>query len=305
MQALFDSFWRAAVYSLHWRVLMWSLLPLALAGAAVGLLGWAYWESAVAAVRSLLEQTQLVTAMLNWLDDIGANRLRAVMAPMIVVALSVPLVVLATLLLVAVMVTPAVVQTVAARRFPGLQPLQGCSWWQALAWSLACTAAALAALVLSVPLWFVPPLVLVLPPLIWGWLTGRVFAYEALASHASPDERRHLLRRRRWPLLWMGVVCGYLGALPSLVWAVGAAALIFAPVLALLSVWLYTVVFVFAACWFTHYMLAELQALRSAAAAPGAAAPPEGLALDQPTPAPTPAPPPAPATPLLPEPPAP
>jgi Etoposide-induced protein 2.4 (EI24) len=266
MHAIFDGFWRALAYCLHPRVMLWSLLPLALAGAAVGLLGWAYWESTVAAVRSALEHTELVAAMLDWLDSVGANRLRAVMAPMIVVALSVPLVVLATLLLVAVLVTPAVVNTVAARRFPALQRLEGCGWWQALGWSLCCTVAALAALLLSVPLWFVPPLVLVLPPLIWGWLTGRVFAYEALSSHASADERRHLLRHRRWPLLMMGVACGYLGALPSLVWAAGAAALIIAPVLALVSVWLYTLVFVFAACWFTHYMLGELQRLRSVAA---------------------------------------
>ena len=267
VHAIFDSFWRAVAYCLHPRVVLWSLLPLVLAGAAVGALGWAYWETSVAAVRGALEQTHLVAAMLDWLDRMGANRLRAVMAPMIVVALSVPLVVLATLLLVAVLVTPAVVNTVAARRFPVLQRLQGCGWWQALGWSLCCTAAALAALVVSVPLWFVPPLVLVLPPLIWGWLTARVFAYEALASHASADERRHLLRHRRWPLLAMGVACGVLGAVPSLVWAAGAAALIFAPVLALVSVWLYTLVFAFAACWFTHYMLAELQRLRSLPAA--------------------------------------
>jgi len=280
VNALFDSFWRAVAYCLHPRVVLWSLLPLALAGAAVGVLGWAYWESTVAAVRAAMEQTELVAAMLDWLDRVGANRLRAVMAPMIVVALSVPLVVLATLLLVAVLVTPAVVNTVAARRFPALQRREGCGWWQALGWSLCCTVAALVALVVSVPLWFVPPLVLVLPPLIWGWLTGRVFAYEALSSHASADERRFLLRLRRWPLLAMGVACGYLGALPSLVWAAGAAALIFAPVLALVSVWLYTLVFVFAACWFTHYMLAELQHLRGLAAAPQA--PPNTL-LSQPS----------------------
>jgi hypothetical protein len=35
-------------------------------------------------------------------------------------------------------------------------------------------------------------------------------------------------------------------------------------VLVLVSVWLYTLVFAFAACWFTHFLLAELQRLRSA-----------------------------------------
>ena len=81
--AIFDSFWRAVAYCLHPRVVLWSLLPLALAGAAVGMLGWAYWESTVGAVRSALERTELVVTMLDWLDQMGANRLRSVMAPMV------------------------------------------------------------------------------------------------------------------------------------------------------------------------------------------------------------------------------
>jgi len=262
VSALFDSFWRAAAYCLHPRVVLWSLLPLAVAGGAVGVLGWAYWESTVAAVRGALEQWSLVAAMLQWLSSIGADSLRTLMAPMIVVALSVPVVVVATLLLVALVVTPAVVRMVERRRFPGLQRLDGAPWWQGLLWSLACTLAAVAALVLSIPLWFVPPLVLVLPPLIWGWLTYRVFAFDVLALHASAPERRHLLRAHGWPLLAMGVACGYLGAVPSLLWAASAATLIFAPLLVVLSVWLYTLVFAFAACWFAHYLLAALHALR-------------------------------------------
>jgi hypothetical protein len=261
---LFDSFWRAAAYCVHPRVILWSLLPLVVAGGAVGLLGWAYWESTVAAVRGALEQWSLVAAMLQWLESIGANQLRTLMAPMIVVALSVPVVVVATLLLVALLVTPAVVRMVAARRFPDLERREGAPWWQGLLWSLACTFAAVVALVLSIPLWFVPPLVLVLPPLIWGWLTYRVFAFDALSLHASAPERRFVLRSRHWSLLAMGVACGYLGALPSLLWAASAATLIFAPILVVLSVWLYTLVFAFASCWFAHFTLAELQRLRRA-----------------------------------------
>ncbi len=274
MSALFDAFWRAAGYCLHWRVMLWSLLPLLVAGALVGGLGWAYWEGAVAAVRAFLEQWSLVGSLLRWLESIGAAQWRSLVAPMIVVALAVPTVVVCTLLLVATLVTPAVVRLVAARRFPGLQARHGAAWWQGLLWSLVCTLAALAALVLSVPLWFVPPLVLMLPPLIWGWLTCRVLGFDVLAHHASPDERRFVLRHRRWPLLAMGVLCGYLGALPSLLWALSAATLIFAPILVLVSVWLYTLVFAFAACWFAHYALAELQRLRRAEEAAAAAAPP-------------------------------
>ena len=262
MRDVFAAFWRAAAYCLHPRLMLWSLLPLLLAGGALGLLGWMYWETTVAGVRSALEQWELVATLLRWLDSVGLTSLRSLMAPMIVVALMVPVVVIVSLLLVALLMAPAVVNLVAVRRFPELERRHGGTWWQGLAWSLACTLAALLAIVVSVPLWFVPPMVLVLPPLIWGWLTYRVLAFDVLAQHASAAERRTLMRSRRWPLLGMGVVCGYAGAAPSLLWALSAATLIFAPVLAVVSVWLYTLIFVCAACWFAHYLLAELQLLR-------------------------------------------
>jgi len=287
---LLDAFWRALAYCLHPRVILWSLLPLLVAGGLMGLLGWWYWESTVAAVRHTLEQWSLLAAFLNWLDAMGAQMLHTLVAPLIVVALAVPLIVLFSLLLVALMMTPAIVNLVAARRFAQLERRRGGGWLQGLLWSLLCTLAALLALVLSIPLWFVPPLVLILPPLIWGWLTYRVFAFDVLAAHASVAERRRILHEQRWPLLGMGVLCGYLGAAPSLLWAASAATLIFAPVLIVMSVWLYTLVFAFAACWFAHFALAALQRLRDEAdaatriaaadAAAAAGTPPGGEVID-------------------------
>jgi hypothetical protein len=111
-----------------------------------------------------------------------------------------------------------------------------------------------------------------------------VLSYDVLAVHASAAERRQIIHEQRWPLLAMGVVSGYLGAAPSLLWAVSAATLIFAPVLVLVSVWLYTLVFAFAACWFAHFALAELQRLReqAEAAMPASAPAPVGAVIDAP-----------------------
>lgn len=262
MRELIDSFWRAAAYCLHPKVILLSLLPLLLAVAAVLGLGWLYWEAAVAGVRGALEQWSLVVSFLNWLESIGAAGFAAVLAPLIVVALAVPLIVVGSLLLVAWLMTPSLVNLVAARRFPELERRHGAGWFSAALWSIACMLFALLLLGLSLPLWFIPPLVLVLPPLIWGWLTYRVMSYDALADHASRDERRQLLREQRWPLLAIGVITGYLGAAPSLLWAVNAAALVLAPVLVVLSVWLYTLIFAFAALWFAHFALAALQRMR-------------------------------------------
>jgi hypothetical protein len=117
-------------------------------------------------------------------------------------------------------------------------------------------------MVVSLPLWLIPPLILVLPPLIWGWLTYRVMAFDALADHASGDERRRIFRGHRTWLLLMGVATGYLGAAPSIVWASGwffAAAF---PVLIPVAIWIYTLVFAFSSLWFAHYGLGALDQLR-------------------------------------------
>jgi hypothetical protein len=132
-----------------------------------------------------------------------------------------------------------------------------------LGWSLGHTVLALLALLVSLPLWLVPPLVLVLPPLILGWLSYRVLAFDALAEHASRAERHELLRRHRTVLLLMGVFSGLLSAAPGLLWASGAMFIAMAPLLVPVAVWVYTWVFALAALWFVHYLLAALQALRA------------------------------------------
>ena len=263
MNRLLDAFWRAAAYCLHPRVIVLSLAPLLLAGGMTLALGYFFWEPAVAGMRATLEGWALIDALLTWLEGLGGSGLRALIAPLVIVALALPAIVVLSLLLVALFMAPALVSLVAKRRFADLEARRGAALWQSVLWSLGCTLLALLALVLSIPLWFVPPLVLIVPPLIWGWLTYRVMAFDVLAEHASADERRTILREHRWPLLAIGVITGYLGAAPTLLWALGAAALIFAPLLVLVSVWLYTLVFAFAALWFAHYALAALQQLRS------------------------------------------
>ena len=268
MKHLFDAFWRASAYCLHPRVILLSLAPLLLAGSLTLALSYYYWEPAVAGVRTLLEGWALIDTLLKWLEGVGASGLRALIGPLVIVALALPVVVVLSLLLVALLMLPALVSLVVKRRFAALEAKRGASQWQSALWSLGCTCVALLALGLSIPLWFVPPLVLILPPLIWGWLTCRVMAFDVLAEHASADERRAILHQHRWPLMAIGVVCGYLGAAPTLLWALGAAALVLAPLLVLVSVWLYTLVFAFAALWFAHYALAALQQLRAAVSVP-------------------------------------
>lgn len=265
MQGLVDSFWRAAAYCLHPRVIALSLLPLAIAGVLVFGFMFFFWEAAIASVRATLENWRLVESLLQWLDTMGLQNFRSALAAIVVLAGVLPVVLLLSLLLVALCMTPAIVTLVAQRRFPLLEKKRGGTLVQSVLASLGATLLALVLIVLSMPLWLIPPLVMVLPPLIWGWLTYRVFGFDVLAEHASADERHRLLKEQRVPMLAMGVVSGYLGAVPSLIWAVsGVAGIIFAPFVVLVAIWLYTLVFAFSTAWFAHYALNALQALRAA-----------------------------------------
>ncbi len=279
MNLFLDSFWRAVAYCMRPRVIALSFLPLVLMVALSLGLGYLYWDAALEWVRNALEASSIITTMLDWLQGIGAGALKPVLAPLIVIFAVTPLIVVVSLLIVALLMAPALVSLVAERRFPNLERKRGGSWLGALVWSLGSTLLALIALLVSVPLWLVPPLILILPPLIWGWLTYRVMAYDALAEHASRQERIEIFRRHRGWLLGIGVLTGFLGAAPSLLWASGALFAVAFVILIPFAVWVYTLVFAFSALWFAHFSLAALQALR-ADAATVPPPPPAGPAVD-------------------------
>lgn len=262
MRLMIDSFWRALAYCLHPRVIALSILPLVLMVAVAFALAYFFWDAAVAAVLYWLETWALVTFAMGWLESLGVGNLGAVFAPLVVLMLATPLIVLVSLVLVAWLMTPALVDLVARRRFPALERRQGAGWWGSVWWSLGSTVLALLALIASIPFWLIPPLVLVLPPLIWGWLSYRVFAFDALADHASRDERLALMAQHRTHLLVMGLACGMLGAAPSLLWASGAMFIALAPLLVPLAMWIYALVFALASLWYTHYLLAALERAR-------------------------------------------
>jgi hypothetical protein len=189
MKHLLDAFWRAAAYCLHPRVIALSLLPLVVMVALALGLSYFFWESTVATVHAWLLSSDWLSRGISWLEGMGFGGLKAAIAPLIVMLMATPLLVIGSLLFVAFLMTPAMVSLVAQRRFAALERKQGAGVFMSAMWSLGATGAAVLMLLISIPLWFIPPLILLIPPLIWGWLTYRVMAFDALAEHASRDWR--------------------------------------------------------------------------------------------------------------------
>jgi hypothetical protein len=263
MSLFLDSFWRAVAYCLHPRVIALSFLPLLIMVALSLGLGYFFWDAAVDRVLVRLESWDLLKSVWGWLQSMGAGNLKTVVAPLVVIFAVTPVVVVLSLLIVALLMAPALVAMVGERRFPQLERKEGSSLLVSVLWSLGSTLLALVALVVSIPLWLGPPLILLLPPLIWGWLTYRVMTFDALAAHASTEERRQIFRQHRMTLLGMGVVTGFLGAAPSIVWASGVLFVAAFVVLIPVAIWIYTLVFAFSSLWFAHYCLAVLEKMRA------------------------------------------
>ena len=263
MNLFLDSFWRALVYCLRPGVIALSFVPLLLMAAVSVVLIYVGWEPAVQGVQAWLGDMVLLDSMARWFDVGGVGHLRSVAAPLLVLMLALPVILILTLLSVAWLMTPTMVSLVARRRFPELERRHGSSFARGVLLSVGVSLQAAVALVLSVPLWLIPPLVLVLPPLIWGWLTYRVMSHDVLSEHASAQEYAELMGRHRAWLLTIGVLSGLLGTIPGMVWLVGAVAIVMAPFLAPLAIWIYTLAFAFSALWFAHYCLQALATFRA------------------------------------------
>ncbi|OLL30440.1 hypothetical protein BTH42_16935 [Burkholderia sp. SRS-W-2-2016] len=263
MTDLLRSFGRAFASAFHPRMLWLTFKPFIVATVGWGMMLWFFWQTLTGATRAWLDDWSFTVTLYRLFDWLGFSALHAVIAPFIVIAMAIPLIVVTVLLLIALLSMPAVIRFLAARHFPELEMRRGGTWYGSLGQALSTTLVCLLLLVVTLPLWLVPPFFALIPPLLWGWLTYRVMCYDALALHASADERRELVRRHRWPLLLIGIVSGLLGSVPTLLWASSVWLIVLFPVITTVTIWIYAFILVFSALWFGYYCLRALQRMRA------------------------------------------
>jgi hypothetical protein len=200
----------------------------------------------------------------SWLADLmsaaGWDELRAVVAPLLFVGILIPIITISLLVFIAFTSVPAVVRHLSKQQHYALiYEAKGGGLFGSIGYSFISILICFILLLMTLPFWWMPPMVAIIPPLIWGWLTMRLMTYDVLAQHASVEERLHLLSRHKWALLMMGVISGLMGAVPTFFWATSAFAIVFFPVVSFFALWVYSMVFIFSALWFAHYLLEELR----------------------------------------------
>jgi hypothetical protein len=63
-------------------------------------------------------------------------------------------------------------------------------------------------------------------------------------------------------LLGIGVIAGMIGAVPTFFWATSVFALVLFPFVSFVALWIYSLIFIFSALWFSHFLLNALKQLR-------------------------------------------
>jgi len=270
MNDIFRSFGRALVSQLHPRMLMLTIVPFVLATVLWGGLIWWGWEPIMGTARAILEGSVFTSWIYSMLDWLGLQSLRTVVAPLFVLTLVIPLVIASMLVFISLFSVPVVVRHL-DRSYPELVKSHGGSIVGSVFQTLGNTVIFLLLVIITLPLWLIPPFFALIPPVLWGWLTYRVMTYDALSEHATAEERKTLMKRHRMPLLLIGVAVGLLGSAPTLLWVWSAVIIFLFPVVLAGTLWLYVLIFIFSALWFGHFCLralADLRAERAAAAPP-------------------------------------
>jgi putative Mn2+ efflux pump MntP len=267
LRPIATAYGRALLSQLTGKMLLLSAIPFLLSVAAWGLLLWLGWQPLVDAVQRLFEQHELFRTSGSVLVGVGLGMLKMLVVPLIAMLLLLPLMIVTALLFMGVAAMPVVLRHVAARQFPALERKRGGSFAGSLKTNLSGFLLFIPLWLLTLPLYLFAPLALAAQVLLWGWLTARVMSYDALADHASEDERAELIRVHRKRLLAIGMMSGAAGALPGIVW-IGGTLLTFVllPFLAAIAVWLYVLIFIFTGLWFQYYCLQALADMRAASA---------------------------------------
>jgi CysZ protein len=228
---------RAFASLLHPRMLLLMLWPVLVALLLWLGLAFAFWTQAAAALQLKFDQS----AVIGWAITVWPLSLIAThLASLLLALLFIPLVLITAVLIIGVVAMPMMVGQVAERAYPGLARRHGGTFAGGL-WNSVMALICLALLILlSLPLWFFPPLWPVLPILLFAYVNQRVFRYDALAEHATSWEMKTLIRRHRRELFLLGIELAFAGLIPLLGF--------FAPVYGGLA--------------FIHYCLARLAQLR-------------------------------------------
>lgn len=262
MKLVVVTFWRAFASQFHIKMMTLTLLPFLVSAALCGIALWLGLQPLSDWIYHFFLNHNGFNLSADVLTKFHLSSLKAVIVPLAAMWVFLPLIIVTTLIFVGILGVPFIARHVGRRHYAALTRKHGGSFWGSLRTYIWCFFIFIILWIFTLPLLLVPPVVFVVHALLWGWLTYRMMAYDALSDYASSKEIKGILLRHRWSLLLIGTITGAISSIPTLLWFGGILSVIFFPILAACSVWLYSLIFVFTALWFQYFCLESLKRYR-------------------------------------------
>ena len=218
------------------RVLALGLVPPLAAIAVWAVLAWALADDWARLVADWIA----TTSWLTWLRDLGLASLLVWGSGIAAFALLLPLMLVTAVVMTEIVAMPLIVPLVGKKHYPQLAFRKGGTVAGSVVNAVVAITLFAVLWLVTLPLWFTGIGALVLPPLISAGFNQRMFRYDALAEHASPEEYAAVVRAGGGRLFLLGLALALMYAIPFVNLAV--------PVLSGLA--------------FTHLCLAELARIR-------------------------------------------
>lgn len=238
MQDVFDALARAFRSLLHPRMLVLTLWPMLLALLFWGGIAWLFWDQWAAGLNGYAQTVGAEDKLAEW----GFKWLSGWLIAVLLVSMLVPVIYVTALAFAAIFAMPVMLNFVAERDYPELERKHGGSFVGSIWNAVAAIVVFLVLWVVTLPLWLSPLGVVIVPTLLGAYLNQRLFRYDALADHASPEEYALIRERAHGRLFTLGGLLGFAHYVPVLNF--------FTPIYIGLA--------------FIHLCLAELRRLRSA-----------------------------------------
>jgi Etoposide-induced protein 2.4 (EI24) len=264
MRVVLKSYGRAFLMQFNIKMILLSLLPSLLALGLWAVVLYFTLQPLIDFLQMNFVNTSGYQMVSNVLTFFGLLALKVFIVPLIAMWILMPIMLFTALIFVACIAMPAINHTISRKYFPHLEKKHGAGWWRSLGFALISLVAFLFLWLISLPLSLFLHVGVIIQPVLVGWFTYRVMAYDALAVHASREERLIIMQRCRWQLWTVGIITGLLSALPGIIWLGGVLWIVVLPLSAAIAIWLYVLVFMFSGIWFQLFCLDILHQLREA-----------------------------------------
>lgn len=192
------------------RVLSIMFLPMLAALVLWGALAWWFGAVWVAGLEGFLTEIPRP----DWLNAMAAGWLTGFAAYTLLALLLLPGIYVTALFITAIVFMPMLVGVVGNKHYPRLERLRGGTFMGSVGNGLYALIIYLLIWLLTLPFWLLGPFGAAISVLLNAWLNQRLFVYDALAEHASPQELEQLRREGGWPLYLLAALLGLLHFVP-------------------------------------------------------------------------------------------